>query len=89
MNVQLVSFAGHRVNDARTSPRVLSDEVVKAGAIDFGNRRLGDNLHSYREQDHPFPLPFVEGIDLMEGFVEANFTKVGRKTSGLPTVYVY
>src|ERR1022692_2975074 len=76
LNVQLASFTGHRVDTLRSRPRILSSEIVKAGAIDFGYRRIGDNLHSCREQDHPLALPILNGVDLAKGFVEGNFAKI-------------
>src|SRR5208282_5059834 len=76
LNVQVASLTGYRVDVLRSRPRILASEVVKAGAIDLGYRRIGNNLHSCREQDHPLTLPFLKGVELAEGFVEVNFTKI-------------
>ena len=69
LNVQLAVLTGYRVDVLRSRPRILASEVVKAGAIDLGYRRIGDNFHGCREQDHPLALPFLKGVDLAEGFV--------------------
>src|SRR5580700_426400 len=76
LNVQLACFTGHGIDVVRSRPRIFAGEVVKAGAIDFGYRRIGDHLHGCREQDYPLALPFLKSVDLAEGLVEGNFTKI-------------
>src|SRR5271170_5698657 len=76
LNVQVAPFTGYRVDVLRSRPRILASEVVKAGTINFGYRRIGDNLYRCREQDHPLVLPFLKSVELAEGFAEGDVTKI-------------